>query len=194
MSEKSESSESPRRRRRQSAPPPPPQGSVAKGAILVGVALVVGLFLLRDDSATTAQVTVGNDTGSDVNDPADGSGSDDGSGDDGSTSSSTTVPVRAPAEVKVLVANGSGINGAAGAETTNLEALGYVTATPTNAERVPNTVVYYTAGYEREAAQLADALGLAETAVASLPTPAPVDDLQLSNLLIIVGPDTASSS
>lgn len=190
----SDPSERPRRRRRQTQPPPPPpQGSVARGAILVVIALVIGVLLLRDDDSSATQVSVGTDTPASVDD-GDGDGAGDG-GDVSDTSSTTptTEAARPPAEVKVLVANGSSVNGAAGTQTDELEALGYVTATPTNAaERVPATIVYYTAGFEPEARQLAGALGLADTAVAKLPAVAPVDDLQLSNLLVVLGPDLAT--
>lgn len=179
----SEEAERPRRRRRQAQKPPEPQGSPVKGAILVVVAVVIGLVLLRDDGASTAQVAVGaEDNPTEAEDP-----------DTTSSTTSTTAAPRPPAEVKVLVANGSGVNGAASAKTTELEALGYVTGNPTDAERVTATVVYFTDGYEPEAKALATSLGAAETAVAMIPTPAPVDDTQLSNLLIVLGPDLATS-
>ncbi|MDZ7675512.1 MAG: LytR C-terminal domain-containing protein [Acidimicrobiales bacterium] len=179
----SEESEQPRRRRHQQ-PAPPPQGSALKGAILVAVAVVIGLLLLRDDSSSQTQVTVGAD-----DDPAE----DDDDANTSSSSSSTTAVVREPAEVKVLVANGSSVNGAAGTQTTELEALGYVTANPTNAERVTATVVYFTEGYQPEAEALAEAIGASADAVQPLPTPAPVDDMQLSNVLVVLGPDLASA-
>lgn len=188
----SDPSERPRRRRRQTQPPPPPpQGSVARGAVLVVIALVIGVLLLRDDDSSATQVAVGTDTPASVDD-GDGQG-DDGDVSDTSSTTPTTEAARPPAEVKVLVANGSSVNGAAGTQTDELEALGYVTATPTNAaERVPATIVYYTAGFEPEARRLAESLGLAGTAVAKLPAVAPVDDLQLSNLLVVLGPDLAT--
>jgi hypothetical protein len=184
----SEQTEQPRRRRRQPQDTPPPQGSVAKGAILVAVALLIGFALLRDSDSGDAEVAVGAD-----DNPA--ASSDDGDGDDTSSSTtSTTAAPRPPAEVKVLIANGSDIDGAAGAQTDALEALGYVTADPTNTStKVPATVVYFTVGYQAEAEALAEAIGAAVTEVKPLPTPAPVDDLQLSNVLVIVGPDIASA-
>ncbi len=172
----------PRRRRRQPPPAPPAQGSPAKGIILVVVAVLVGIALLRDEGASTAQVNVGASDSPSVTD-----------GDASATSTTTTTaPPRAPADVKVLVANGSDVNGAAGAETDALEALGYVAANPTNADTVPATVVYYTVGYQAEAEVLAAAIGAPPTSVTPLPTPAPVADMQLSNILVVVGPDLAS--
>ncbi len=40
---------------------------------------------------------------------------------------------------------------------------------------------------------LAEALGLDATAVQPIPTPAPVTDMQLSNVLVVVGPDIATA-
>ena len=183
----SEQSESPRRRRRQPPAPPssPAQGSAAKGIVLVVVAVLIGIGLLRDDDAGTTTVAVGA-----ADDPA---APDNGDSATSSSTTSTTAPPRAPADVKVLVANGSEVSGAAGAQTDALEALGYVAANPTNADLVPATVVYFTVGYQAEAEVLATAIGAPATAVKALPTPAPVGDMQLSNLLIVVGPDLASA-
>ncbi len=182
----SDPSDQPRRRRRQQAPAPP-QGSVARGAILVAVAVVIGFLLLRDEDAVVATGPIGAET------DADDSGDDGGDDPDETTTTTTEAPLP-PAQVKVLVANGSSVTGAAGAQTDQLEALGYVTGTPTNADgTVPATIVYYQAGFEAEAAALATAIGAPATAVAAMPPVPPVDDLQLANLLVVVGPDIATS-
>lgn len=183
----SDPSEQPKRRRRQPAPPPPPAaGSVAKGGVLVIVALVIGFVLLRDDDAAVTEVAVGADNGAVVDDDGTAVTPEEVEPD---TTTPTTVALRPPSEVKVLVANGSGTAGAAGAQTDALQALGYVTGTPANAPRVPATVVYYTVGYEAEAQVLAESLGLGPNAVMPLPTPAPVNDMEMSNILVVVGPD-----
>jgi hypothetical protein len=180
----SEPTDQPRRRRRPAQPPSPPgQGSVAKGAVLVVVALVIGIFLLRDDDSGSTQVAVGTDR---TGQPSPDTSAEE---DPDATTSSTTAAPRPPSEVKVLVGNGSGVNGAAGGATDALEALGYVTGTPANAERVPETVIYFTDGYEAEAGALAEAMGAPPTSVTPMPAVAPVDDLQLANLLVILGPD-----
>lgn len=183
----SEQQESPRRRRRQPPAPPstPAQGSAAKGIVLVVVAVLIGIGLLRDSDSGATSVAVGA-----ADDPA--APANDDNATTSSTTTTTTAP-RAPADVKVLVANGSSVSGAAGAQTDALEALGYVAANPTNAELVPATVVYFTVGYQAEAEALAAAIGAPVTAVKPLPTPAPVGDMQLSNLLVVVGPDLASA-
>lgn len=188
----SEQSEQPRRRRRQPQPPSTPgQGSVARGVVLVAVAVVIGLLLLRDDDGSPTQVAVGSDTAAEVDD---GSAPPDAADDPAQTTTSTTLAPRDPAEVKVLVANGSGTNGAAGGTTDALEALGYVTATPSNAERVASTVVYYTTGFQAEAEALAAAIGAPPESVTPMPAVAPVDDLQLANVLVHLGPDLVSAA
>lgn len=185
----SEQRDEPRRRRRQ-PDAPPPQGSVAKGAILVVVAVVIGFALLQDSDQGSSVLAVGAE-----DDPVASGGDDDDGDDAAATSSTTTTPPRPPAEVKVLVANGSDVNGAAGAQTDALEALGYVTADPTNTEqKVQTTVVYYTADFQAEAEVLARHIGVdPSTAVQPLPTPAPVPDLQLSQIVVVVGPDIATT-
>lgn len=155
------------------------------------VAVVIGVLLLRDDDSAVTQVAVGADDAASVDDGS-GDGDGDGDGEDATSTTSTTAAARPPSEVKVLVANGSSVDGAAGAQTDELEALGYVTASPDNAQdRVSATVVYYTVGFRPEAEELADELGLAESSVAELPAVAPVDDMQLANVLVVLGPDLA---
>ena len=180
----SEQRDQPRRRRRPAEAAPPPQGSVVKGAVLVAVAVLIGFALLRDSDSAATDVAVGAE-----DNPI--QAGDDGT-DSSSTTSSTTAAPRAPAEVKVLVANGTNVDGAAGTQTDALEALGYVTADPTTTpEKVTATVVYYTVGYQAEAEALAEALGVDPASVQTLPTPAPVPDLQLSQILVVIGPDLA---
>ena len=65
-----------------------------------------------------------------------------------------------PAEVKILVLNGSGLVGVAGQATDILNGKGYTTIPPANAPaKVPATVVYYTEGYQADAEAIAAALG-----------------------------------
>ena len=179
----------PRRRRREAQEPAPAaQGSPARGVILVVAAVLIGFALLQDQDSSTAQVAVGADQ--ETATTADDDVADDG---DVAESTTTTEAPLPPSDVTVLVANGSEVDGAAGAQSNALEALGYVTADPTNAENVPNTVVYYTPGFQAEAEELAAQIGVDPASVAALPTPAPVPDMQLANILVVLGPDTATA-
>jgi len=125
--------------------------SAARGAALVGLAVLIGIVLLQVvDDGTTGPIG-------------------DGSGPPGSATT-TTEPgptsttkaageVRPPQQVTVVVLNGSGRPGAATAQTNALKAKGYQTLTPADATRREGTVVYYRPGFEREAAALATAVG-----------------------------------
>lgn len=98
------------------------------------------------------------------------------------------VPLRAPSEVKVLVANGVGVSGAAAEVAGRIQPIGYQLATPGNTTTPrPMSVIQYAPGYQPEAQALATSLGLAATAVQPLSTPAPIADLQGSNLVVVLG-------
>jgi hypothetical protein len=107
----------------------------------------------------------------------------------------TTVPSRPPANVPVLVANGAGVTGAAAAFTARLQAAGWTTLTPTNATiMVPSSHVYYVAGQEPSAAAVAADLHLPPTAVAPYTTAAPVSSIGTADVLVVLGPDLATTS
>jgi hypothetical protein len=159
--------------RRRAEPVPSP----VRGAVLVVVALLIGFVLIRSGiDAGTASSSGKGDTKTTT-------------GDGGTTS--TTKALRPAAQVKVVVANGSGVSGAAGKVTTTLQGKGYQVGSATNATRVAKTVVYYVPGYEREAQAVAVALSVAPAMVAPMPSPAPVTDLQNAQIVIVLGPDLA---
>ena len=92
--------------------PAEPTVNPARGAALVVVAVVIGLFLLREGLDTSEAVTANSsDEGSDSSDSSDSSDGTD-EGDDGTTS--TTLATRPPGEVPTIVLNDSGMAGAAG--------------------------------------------------------------------------------
>jgi hypothetical protein len=156
---------------------PEPTGGSVRGAALVAAAIVLGLILIRSGIDTDEALSAGG-------------------GAPGRTTTTdattSTLAARPAGEVLVLVANGSGVNGAAGRLTTTIQEAGYQTATETNAARVPTTTVYFTEGYEREAAALAETLSPdAAPATAAVPSPAPVTDLAGAHVLVVLGPDLA---
>lgn len=107
---------------------------------------------------------------------------------------STTLAVRSPADVKVLVANGVGVAGAASKVASRLQPIGYQLAKPGNTvNKETVSSVQYAAGYQAEALALATSLGLPSSAVQALPTPAPVTDMQGSTVLVIIGNDLAAT-
>ena len=162
------------------------------GLILIGVAILLGVFLFAKGFG---------DDGSPV-------ASDDGSGSTVTTttadldaaptvdlnSTSTTAAVRPTSEVKVIVANASGVVGAATTLGDTLTSDGYAVVDTTNAAAVSATKIYYVGDYEPEALALATALGLESSAVAELPDPSPVEGSGEANLLVLIGPDLDTSS
>jgi LytR cell envelope-related transcriptional attenuator len=96
------------------------------------------------------------------------------------------VPATAP--YTVLVANGSGLPGVAGKTTTFLASKGITTlkAVDANTSDVPETVVYFTEGYQAQAQAVAQQLGGVQVA-GLVPNPPPVADLGGANVLVVVG-------
>lgn len=102
-----------------------------------------------------------------------------------------------PAQVKVLVLNGSGKSGVAKTVADALKAANYTTLDPGNAKggTVSQSVVYYVPGYDVDAANVATKLGLPATAVQAMPSPVPasVGDPQDANVVVVVGTDAPAA-
>lgn len=107
-----------------------------------------------------------------------------------SSTTSTTIP---PSRVPVLVANASGVNGAAAAVTAELRPGGWNLLAPTNATaQETSSHVYYLAGFEPEAKAIATTLQLPATAVIPYTTAAPISSIGTAQVLVVVGPDVAN--
>jgi hypothetical protein len=157
--------------------------NTGRAVLLLAIAVVLGVALLHelDNSPTTATLANKKTEEKAATQPV-------------VTSSSTTVPPRSPAEVKVLVANGVGVAGAASKVAQRLQPIGYNLVKPGNTiNKETVSSVQYAAGYQGEALQLATSLGLPSSAVQALPTPAPVADMAASSVLVIVGNDLATT-
>ena len=112
------------------------------------------------------------------------------------TTTSTSVPVvqaHDPAQVKVLVLNGSGKSGIAKAGADVLKAANYTTLEPSNAKggTISTSIVYFVAGYDADAATVTAKLGLPANAAQPLPTPPPAEvaDPQDANIVVLIGSD-----
>lgn len=141
---------------------------------LVALAIVLGVLLLlaafasiddgdgdRSDVATTSSTTTTTETTTTTAPPpaassVDGEPPPAGCEDDDRGAS----PLRERDDTTVLVLNGTPRGGHAGANTDDLEELGYSTAAPDNATIRPITTVDYTEGYCAEAARLVFELGI----------------------------------
>jgi hypothetical protein len=110
----------------------------------------------------------------------------------GSTTTTTTHP---PGSVPVLVANATNVSGAAGDVSNQLQAVGWSMLPAVNASaRVPSSKVYYVAGREQEAASVASTLHLPSSAVAPYTTAAPISSIGTAEVVVVVGPDLATSA
>lgn len=130
------------------------------GILLVGAAVFFVLYLLADgpsDSTTTSAAATGSSTTSTeaATTSSAGATSSTSSTSTSSSTTSTMVPVRPPAEVRVVVLNSMGLAGAAGRMTEQLEEAGYQTlpATDYSPEQDPSRI-WYREGFSAEASEL----------------------------------------
>jgi hypothetical protein len=94
--------------------------------------------------------------------------------------------------VTVRVANAAGVNGAAAQWTTKITDAGYKTVEQTNAEpHRDTTAVLFAPGFDREAANLATAIGAPADGVVALTDPPQVDPGG-ANLVVMLGTDLAN--
>lgn len=132
------------------------------GIILVGAAVFFLLYLFADQPATGPTTS----TTSTTQGPSSTGGgpvtSSTGAEQPTSTTApapGTTVALRPPAEVTVVVLNSIGLDGAAGRMSSNLSEAGYQTLTPDNFEPEQNpSRIWYREGFAAEAAALVDFL------------------------------------
>ena len=167
----------------------PPAGptrgsSPMRGVVLVAVAVVLGFFVLRamEDTGggpTSEEIEAANDTTAPTDDAA------------ASTDTTAAPAPRPPGEVVVLVANASGVQGAAAEQSEAIAGGGYQVLPAANApSEVEATQVLATAGYEADAAALAAAIGAPPESVAAMPDPPPLD-LTGAHVMVMLGPDLA---
>jgi hypothetical protein len=179
--------------------PTEPTANPARGAALVVVAVLIGLFLLRNGLDTSATVTSSDGTAS--ADGADGTATDEGTdaADEGTDSSvDDTTPPKGPSEVLTIVLNDSGVGGSAKKYSDALAANGYNLTNPTGGNATsegdaPTTQVLYTAGFDREAAAVAALIGAQPTAVAPLGTAQP-GIINGATVIVVLGTDLASTN
>jgi len=111
------------------------------------------------------------------------------------TSTTTTSPPLDRADVKVLVANGSSVNGAAGSYTSLLSHQGWGTLTAVTADaKVTTSTVYYAANQQVAAADIASSLALAPAAVQPLTAAVPVPGAAGAAVVVLIGTDLGTKA
>lgn len=175
-------------------------GAGARGLLLLAVALLIGVVLLNATDADPPGTTITAEGDSDSGDggaDTDSGGTDDDAGGDAGAAATTTVPTpttlaaRAPAEVKVIVANASDVRGAAGGGRTALVNAKYNVLAPANAAAVATSSVFFVPGYDRDAAAVAAAMQLPATLVKPMPAPLPFDT-KGAHVAVVLGADHAA--
>ncbi len=153
----------------------------ARGALLIGIAVLLGLVLLQKVDTGRPVATRVRNTPRSTLPPT--------------TAPRITTTTRAPKDVKVLVANGTTTNGVALTAQKTIAQNGYNALAPADATAAAKaakrpTIVYYAAGYDVDARRIAALLGLTPAApVAPMPSALPVTNLVGANVLVLVGPD-----
>jgi hypothetical protein len=108
--------------------------------------------------------------------------------------STTTVPAHDPSTVTVLVANGTGVDGAATKRADQLKQRGYVSLTPVDAQAHAGTTgVFYVLGAQGDAIAVARLIGAPAGSVLPMPEPLPVADLQAATVLVVLGDDLSGA-
>jgi hypothetical protein len=163
---------------------------MARGIALIVAAVLLGVILLRATDSPEPFANVDTESNGD-----DGEGST-VTTDPTVTTESTAPPTSAhnPAEVTVLVANGAGIQGLATTIADQLKGANFVVAEPDNTKApADESAVYFTPGYEADAAAIAAILS-PPPMVAPLPDPPPVDDMKSAHVLVVAAADLAAAS
>lgn len=163
--------------------------SAARGAALIGLAVIIGIVLLQvvdtgkngSGGKGGGAVTSSSSSASSTATTAKGATTT----VKGATTTKATGTPKTPAQLNVVVLNGSPTNGAAAAMSSELAKKGYQMATPGNTAKRTGTVASCTAGLDREAAALAAAVG-STAKVAPFPSPAPTG-AERANCIVIVG-------
>jgi hypothetical protein len=160
----------------------------------VVVAVLVGLFLLRNGLDTSEVVTASDDESADSTDDASTDEGTDATDDGTDVTEDTTPEARPPAQVPTIVLNGSGVAGAAGTYSEHMAGLGYNLTNPTGANATANvesTQIFYAAGFEQEALAVAAAIG-APSLVPQVLSETPPGDIVGASVVVVLGPDLAN--
>ncbi len=173
-----------------------PMGSTISIVIAV-VAVVVGFLILRNvtNDSSTASKPNGDNGNSSVTTTM--------PGDSSTTAPVAVTPTTEPfvtAGATVIVANASGVGGAAGQFSKALGQVGFTMATPTNAAppeaKITVSKVYYLPGGEAVASSVARSMG--GVSATAMPAPAPIKNekagLGPATVLVMLGSDLAGKA
>lgn len=164
----------------------------ARGAMLLAVAVILGIVLLQKFDSGTGIGTVSVGTKAETTSTTRRATLT----TVGGVTSTTAARARAKSEYKVVVANGARLSGLATVATTTLKNAGFTTLTPADTTAVVDkTSIQFADGYEAEAREVAQALAKPATVVTRLSSP-PVAPASLGDakVVVILGTDMAGPS
>jgi hypothetical protein len=162
--------------------PAPATTTATRGVIVVVIAAFIGFILLVKGGGGSTEGTPSNELPKVTAPPTTATPTT-------GVPPATSVP---PAQLKVLVANGTTTKGLAGKTVTTLKTKGYTSSTATDAPQTTTSQVYFVAGTEAEAKAVAAALGLPAARVAPMPGAPPVTVGQ-NKVLVLLGPDAPAA-
>lgn len=177
-----------------SGAPPPINDSQAttRGVIVIGITVVVGLLVFwlgfKNDAS---EIVATGPTTTTVSGPDRDAAPSTTQATPGTTAPSTPITKVPPDQVSIIVANSVDASQViAGPEAAKLTAAGY--PAPVTMDLAPfgaaTSSVYYTGSLEPEAQAIAVVLGLPDSAVNPIPTPAPTP-MNTAQILVIIGED-----
>jgi hypothetical protein len=151
------------------------------GGVLIAVAVVIGFVLLfKGFDQEGGVVGTGSAGETTTTTTAPGPGVDE--------TTTTTLATNPPAQVAVLVANGTGVSGVAGENQATLEGAGYTQVETANAPVQQESAVFFVEGSQGDAQAVATVLEIADSQVVGMPDPPPVT-LAGATVLVIIGAD-----
>ncbi len=182
-----------------------------KGVLLLGVFVAIGIIVLSEgfnDTSNTAvspSVVQSSEETNEAPSTNEEETNEEAAASEETDTQESTGPVQAepvssgesvlhpPSEVRVLVANGTDVSGAAGAiREVLISDQGYNGLPPVNAtsEEVPEfSFVYYANGYDLDALNVALIINVDSRNVIPMPSALPVADLAEANILVLLGSD-----
>jgi hypothetical protein len=158
-----------------------------RGALLLAIAVILGVVLLntfddgKDPFAQSLLAAGGKVTTTTTAAPPEVT----------TTTAAAAPTLRAPADVKVLPANGTGVNKFGARVGDELKKSGFNVLSPVDSttKGVTTSVVYSTAGYEADAVDVAAKLGLPPSAVQAIAPPVKAVELRGANVIVVAGTD-----
>lgn len=170
--------------------------AAGRGALLLLVAVVLGIVLLNKTDDTPSTTVAQTET----SEPRGDENGDDGPVTTAPPTTNTTLAAHQPSEVKVLAVNGTSTAGIGGKAKDVLLGAQYNALTPTDAKTKPvqTTAIYFAPGYQADAASIALLLKAPPTTVAPMPADrnALLKDPRngaAANVIVLVGNDIAGS-